>query len=110
MSELRPETAKAGKTLAMVNSLPEAGAMVVVHNGPMRDYLRRMIRDLRGRSSLAATQIIVISQSYDTDRLQGCLKPIFIDHAFWPNVSRGTAHRTQQLCDSANSRHKGQPE
>lgn len=72
----------AGRTMAMVRSLPDSGACVIVHNGNMRRYIERMMRDLRGIDFLKRCLVLVIYGHHDLYRLHGLRLPTFIDHAF----------------------------
>lgn len=72
-----------GKTKAMVEALPEGGSIVIVHNGAMADYVRRMIEDLRGGRIALVTKVRTVA-TYDAamGALTGVRLPVFLDHAF----------------------------
>lgn len=70
-----------GQTLAMVEALPETGSIVVVHTGPLRAYVRRMIVDIRGSEVLGVTKVVTVRDRGDIDQFQGIRKPVFVDHA-----------------------------
>jgi hypothetical protein len=77
---------RSGRTLAMVKELPSTGAIVIVHTVAMREYLRRMIFDIRGAETLKHTNIKVVTQPVDADSLHGVSLPIYTDHAWWEVV------------------------
>ncbi len=80
---------RTGRTLAMVKGLPAGGSIVVVHNGPMVDYVRRMIMDVRGPTVALWTTVRHIATREDARRtLVGVSVPIVVDHAFWQHASR----------------------
>jgi hypothetical protein len=73
-----------GRTKAMVLGLPHTGATVIVHTAVLRDYVRHMIRDLRGATVEAATRVCVIRDSHDITRAMAGRRGSFhVDHAFW---------------------------
>lgn len=70
-----------GLTKAMVEALPESGAVVVVHTGAMRSYVERMILDLRGKAVASRCKVRVIQDRGLFPMLHGLRVPIIIDHA-----------------------------
>lgn len=92
--------------MAMVKELPENGAVVVVHSPPMRDYVVRMIRDVRGEKVAKATRVLVIGHRIDVQRLYGLRVPTFVDHAFWwtENGSAEVRHLVDKLVWQINAR------
>ena len=72
-----------GKTLAMVKALPEEGAVVIVHSAVMRDYVLRMIHDVRGDAVRKACKIVVIQRHADLGYLECLRRETFVDHAFY---------------------------
>lgn len=72
-------TRRSGKTLAMVRSIPDEGATVVVHSSDVMNYVRRMIGDVRGEEVLKRCRIVVMERPEDVDRIRG-EKVVAIDH------------------------------
>lgn len=68
-----------GRTMAMVKALPASGAVVVVHSGVMRDYVRRMIYNVRGREVFDRCAVVILGRS--CAGLRSERRPIFADHA-----------------------------
>lgn len=86
-----------GRTRAMVMELPEDGAIVVVHTWALGDYIKQMIRDLRGPVAAHNIEIAMVEDHYDALHLQrlwlDTRKPIFVDHAFHNGVVDGRVHK-----------------
>ncbi|MFY9294006.1 MAG: hypothetical protein WAP03_25425 [Methylorubrum rhodinum] len=94
-----------GKTKAMVEGLPEGGSIVIVHHGASADYVRRMIRDLRGRHVEAATTVRAVTSRFEADRvLRGMHRRVFIDHAFEDCAERDVRLYTADLARHSNAR------
>lgn len=92
-----------GRTLRMVKALPPEGSIVVVHHPSMREYVRKMISDVHNRDVEASTLVISADNPHIAERhLRGRVCPVFVDHAFWDNVSRETADLTRILAQRAN--------
>lgn len=76
-----------GRTKRMIEALPEDGAVVIVHNRPMTDYVRHMIIDVRGLEVAASCKVICITNHNDVWNLKGDKRPIHVDHTFWDLAS-----------------------
>jgi DNA transposition AAA+ family ATPase len=74
---MRPQ----GKTKAMVERIPVAGSVVIVHTAPMKRYVEQMIGDLRGADVLKRCKIIVVEHNRDVQRLYGLRTHVSVDHA-----------------------------
>lgn len=86
-----------GRTKAMVEALPATGATVIVHGCSLRDYVRHMIRDLRGADVEDACKVVVVRKLYDAMKaMQGRPGPFVVDHAFWDYVDARTACWTRE--------------
>ncbi|MBX3536448.1 MAG: hypothetical protein KF735_02320 [Chelatococcus sp.] len=76
----------------MVERLPDDGGIVVVHCASLRDYVRRMIRDVRGAAVADRVDIRVLrSRSDISASLCGRSCTVEVDHAWWSNVHPGAA-------------------
>lgn len=74
---------RTGRTKAMVEALPASGAVVVVHNRTMREYVEQMIDDLRGRAVREVIDVCVVNNFESAQgALMGRRVPILLDHAF----------------------------
>lgn len=74
----------AGQTLAMVRDLPDAECVVIVHAHPFRNYVMRMIADVRGIDMLKRCRVVAVTDMHSADRLlAGESRAAFVDHAFW---------------------------
>ena len=92
-----------GLTKAMVIGLPETGAVVIVHNAPMRDYVMRMVRDLRGPDVAKRCKVIALQHHRDLARLQGLRVPVHVDHAFSDCVSWLFSREVHAYVDRINA-------
>lgn len=73
-----------GRTMSMVASLPEEGAVVVVHHSALKRYVEAMICDTRGSAVFAAMRVVVVASPADAkNALAGRSEPVIVDHAFW---------------------------
>jgi hypothetical protein len=88
----------------MVNALPAAGSVVVVHSVSMRIYVQRMIRDVRG-SEVGRVSTVEVCHNLNTARnaLTGRQPPVVIDHAFYDHVSANTASLVRELAAGCNA-------
>jgi hypothetical protein len=88
----------------MVKSLPATGSVVVVHTLGLRDYVARMIRDVRG-PEVAKVTIVAVCRSRPTSEkhLLGRTLPVLIDHAFYDNVPTHLAKLVQELAHGCNA-------
>jgi len=83
---------RSGKTLAMVEQLPDSGAIVIVHTKAMQEYLQQMIRDVRGAEVADASRVVIVTDRQSAERqLTGRSVPIYRDHAFnaWAPLALG---------------------
>lgn len=92
-----------GLTKAMVMSLPETGAAVIVHNSVMRDYVMRMVRDLRGPDVAKRCKVLVLQHHSDLARLHGLRVQVHVDHAFSDSVSWLFSREVHANVDRINS-------
>lgn len=83
------------KTLKMVQSLPESGAIILVHAGPLCDYLKRMIADVHG--SLDNFKIFVVTDNWSLYRLRGQRLPIYCDHTLWDDLPDSMRNELQSI-------------
>lgn len=80
-----------GRTKAMVEAMPPEGGTIIVHNGVVRDYVNRMIRDLRGEPFARTVRVAVVRNYSDCYRLDGLCCHVEVDHAVWENINGETA-------------------
>lgn len=96
---------RSGRTLAMVRALPETGSVVVVHTPPLRDYVKQMIRDIRGADVARRTNVVVCRQRIDAyEFLTGHRIPVIFDHAYRgsvPDHVEQLARSTAAGCNAA---------
>lgn len=103
---------RSGRTLAMVKALPETGCVVVVPTAAMRDYVRRMVFDVRGGNVLKRTTIKILTRPEDVHTLYGRDEPIHVDHAWYDfalcrdHVQPGTMEALHYLIDRQKTRKK----
>lgn len=92
-----------GQTLAMVKALPASGSTVVVHAQALREYVEKMIRDVRGADALRVTTVVVCNRE-DSARayLSGRQGPIILDRAFYGNVSPDVERLVRQMVIDSN--------
>ncbi len=90
-----------GKTKAMVEGLTP-GSIVVVHTGPMRGYVERMLRDLRGDEVAASVRVVTINARGDEAKLFGVRRPVVLDHAFEEQVPFDLVEPVRRLAHVAN--------
>jgi len=88
----------------MVRALPEEGAVVIVHSSAMRDYLARMIRDVRGDQMRKACKIVVIQDHSDLDYLKGLSREVFVDHAVFYSLNFILARELNDRVDQIEAR------
>lgn len=92
-----------GLTKDMVMALPDGGAAVIVHSADMRDYVLRMVRDLRGIELAKRCKMIVLQSHRDLAHLQGLRVPVYVDHAFFDAVSWLFSREVHAYVDRINA-------
>lgn len=73
---------RAGRTFAMVKNLTADVRFIVVHTAQMKDYVERMLWDVRRdliHNSVRRPHVVVVQSTRDCDRLRG--QKIVVDHA-----------------------------
>lgn len=102
-------TRRSGKTLAMVETLPASGSVVVVHSAVMRRYVERMIADVRGRDVALQTRVVAITTRADAyQALTGRNVPVVFDHTFCDLSPLNVAGLAIDLAQRCNVRHQRQ--
>lgn len=85
-----------GRTKAMVEAMPPEGGTIIVHNAVVRDYVNRMVRDLRGQPFARTVRVSVVQNYSDCYRLQGLSCHVAVDHAVWENINRETTAKLNE--------------
>lgn len=75
-----------GLTKAMVEAIPDEGAILIVHSHHMRRYVDRMINDLLGSNIRKLCKVVVIEHASDLRQLRGLSGYVDIDHAVEEHV------------------------
>lgn len=95
---------RTGKTKALVLGL-KRGSIVIVHNTAMVDYLRNMIRELRGNDFALSCRVRCIYRASDVARtLAGESRPVAVDHAFFDFAASDAIAEVVRLAALANER------
>lgn len=90
----------------MVRALPASGSVIVTHTAALRDYIIRMVRDVRGSEVAKVTEVVVVRDRVAADRfLTKRMVPIRFDHAF--EASRDIERLAFALADRCNSKLSG---
>lgn len=93
-----------GRTTAMINALPDDGAIVVVPRETVCREVSRMIFDLRGPDFEQLCKVIVVRERHDTDRLHGARLPIVFDHTFDTFARAEVREYVRALARASNAR------
>ncbi|MCJ9721516.1 hypothetical protein MOV66_06540 [Agrobacterium sp. SHOUNA12C] len=75
-----------GLTKAMVEALPESGGHIIVHSAALREYVRKMVLDIKGADVARRTRIHIVRYRGAELHIYGMSGHIAIDHAWQWNV------------------------
>lgn len=104
MSVVESSGRRSGKTKALVLGL-KRGSIVIVHNTAMVDYMRTMIRDLRGGDFALTCRVRCIYRGSDVARtLAGESRPVAVDHAFWDFAASDAIEEVEKQAARCNDR------
>lgn len=84
-----------GRTTAMINALPDDGAIIVVPSESVWREVSRMIFELRGPDFEGLCRVVIVRDRGDLYKLEGARQRIFFDHTFDVFVHRDVADRVR---------------